>query len=57
MLNLLSCGLEPSQIEHFEEETDAFDAALSWAEPGDLVIMLALGSASEIRLRIDELTA
>ena len=53
---LLQCGLQKDQIEHFEEEIDAFNAALSWAEPGDLVIMLALASASEIRERIDELT-
>ena len=36
------------QVEHHEEETDSLAAAMSWAEPGDLVIMLALGGAAPI---------
>jgi UDP-N-acetylmuramyl tripeptide synthase len=45
---LLACGADPAQIEHYEEETDSLAAAMAWAEPGDLVIMLALGGAAPI---------
>ena len=46
---LIRCGAMPDQIEHNEEETESLAAAMSWAEPGDLVIMLALGSAAAIQ--------
>jgi UDP-N-acetylmuramyl tripeptide synthase len=39
---LLRCGAGESQIEHHDQEIDALDSALAWAEPGDVVIMLAL---------------
>lgn len=42
-------GARPEQIEHFDEEIDALVSALEWARPGDLVIMLALASATEIK--------
>jgi len=51
---LLHCGAKAEQIEHFQEETDALAAAVAWATPGDLVIMLALGAPAAIR---DELKA
>lgn len=54
---LLNCGATPEQIEHFDEESDAFAAALAWAEPGDLVIMLALSGAAPIQERLSELGA
>ena len=34
---------------HFEEEADSFDAALDWAEPDDLVVILDLGRVSNIQ--------
>lgn len=37
---LLLAGAPESCIEHREEEMDAVKAALEWAEPGDLVILL-----------------
>ncbi len=46
---LIRCGAMPDQIEHHEEEMESLAAAMSWAEPGDLVIMLALGSAADIQ--------
>jgi cyanophycin synthetase len=46
---LIRCGAMPDQIEHHEEETESLAAAMSWAESGDLVIMLALGGAAPIR--------
>ncbi len=54
---LLNCGAGPEQIEHFDEEIDAFEAALAWAEAGDLIIMLALGGAAPIQERLRELGA
>ena len=45
---LLLNGAEAAQIEHFDEETDSLTAAMEWAQPGDLVIMLALGGAAKI---------
>jgi cyanophycin synthetase len=50
-------GADASQIAHHEEEMDAFMAALDWAEPGDLVIMLALGGAAPVQARLKELGA
>ena len=46
----------PNQIEHYEEETDSLAAAMSWAEPEDLVIMLALGGAAPIQERLKSMT-
>ncbi len=54
---LVSCGADTAQIAHFEEEIDAFNAAIESAEPGDLVIMLALGGAATIKARLLELDA
>ncbi|NNL62878.1 MAG: Mur ligase [Woeseiaceae bacterium] len=48
-------GAEREQIDHFETEPESFDSALAWAEPGDLVIMLALGSATAIREKLAKL--
>jgi UDP-N-acetylmuramyl tripeptide synthase len=46
---LLQSGAADDQVEHFEAETESLAAAMKWAQPGDLVIMLALGSGAEIR--------
>ena len=54
---LQKSGADASQIAHHEEELDAFMAALDWAEPGDLVIMLALGGAAPVQARLKELGA
>ncbi len=39
---LLRCGAREDQVEHNDEEIESFESALTWAQPGDLVIMLAL---------------
>lgn len=39
---LLNCGARPGQVEHHDEEIDSLSAAMDWAQPGDLVVMLAL---------------
>ncbi len=54
---LTAAGAIESQIEHHEEELESFSAALEWAEPGDLVIMLALGGAAPIQDHLKELGA
>ena len=54
---LVRQGLPASEIEHFEEESDSLAAALDWAEPGDLVIMLALGGAAPIQEQLKALGA
>lgn len=46
---LLKCGADPAQIEHHDQELDSLAAALAWANPGDLVIMLALGDSEAVR--------
>lgn len=53
---LVRCGAGDDQIHHFEEETEALEFALDWAQPGDLVIMLALGRAPEIHERLTVLS-
>ena len=54
---LLRSGAAPDQVDHFELETQALDAALEWAQPGDLVIMLALGDPAAIRAKLELLSA
>ncbi len=54
---LKQCGADASQISHVEIEIEALDAALQWAEAGDLVIMLALASGDQIQQRLVALGA
>ncbi len=54
---LARAGAEASQIAHHETEMESFDAAIEWARPGDLVIMLALGGAAPVEARLRELGA
>ena len=54
---LVANGLDQSCIAHHEEEMESFNAALDWARPGDLVIMLALGGAAPVQERLRELGA
>jgi len=54
---LIRSGASAEQIEHRDEETESLAAALDWAEPGDLVIMLALGGVAPIQEQLLELGA
>ena len=54
---VLRCGANSGQIRHFETEMESFRAALEWASPGDLVIMLALGGAAPVHEHLRELGA
>jgi cyanophycin synthetase len=44
---LIASGADTDQIEHHMEEIESLDSALEWAEPGDLIIMLALERSGE----------
>lgn len=46
---LLVCGARDDQIQHHQEEHEAFTAALDWATSGDLVVILDLGRVSSIQ--------
>ena len=50
-------GATAENIEHHDEELDSLAAAIEWAEPGDLVIMLALGGATPIQEQLHKLGA
>jgi cyanophycin synthetase len=39
---LITNGARPDQVEHHIEEIDSLEAAMRWAQPGDLIVMLAL---------------
>jgi UDP-N-acetylmuramyl tripeptide synthase len=54
---LLKQGARDEQVSHNEEELESFDEALAWAQPGDLVIILALGGAAPVQQRLAELGA
>ena len=54
---LLELGADDSQIVHNEEELESLQDAIDWAQPGDLVIMLALGGAAPVQARLKELGA
>jgi cyanophycin synthetase len=54
---LVEAGADNEQVRHFEMETDALRHALEWAQPGDLVIMLALGARDDILLILDKVSA
>jgi len=52
---LLNCGADAQQIEHHSEEIESLNSALEWAEPGDLIIMLALERSPELHERLGAL--
>lgn len=54
---LLRLGAADADILHFDEELDSLQHAIDWAEPGDLVIMLALGGSRAVQERLKALGA
>lgn len=45
---LLDCGAQPEQVGHRMEEIESLEAAMEWAQPGDLIVMLALERSPEL---------
>jgi UDP-N-acetylmuramyl tripeptide synthase len=52
---LMKAGARDDQILHFQQEHESFDAALEWAEVGDLVVILDLGRVSNIQEKLEAL--
>ena len=46
---LIKNGARDDQIQHFQTESESFDASLAWAEEGDLVVILDLGRNSDVQ--------
>ena len=53
---MLRCGAVAEQIEHHMEEIASLDSALAWAQPGDLIVMLALERSPELYEKLRELS-
>jgi hypothetical protein len=45
---LVEAGAPPAHIGRFESEAESLAAALEWAQPGDLVLMMALANSQQI---------
>ncbi len=54
---LRNCGAAVEQILYCEEERESLVAALEWAQPGDLIIMLALGDSASIQATLANLSS
>ena len=54
---MVAHGARPEQVGHCEEEIESLDSALAWAEPGDLVIMIALERSAELYDKLKRLSA
>lgn len=52
---LLRVGARDNQISYHQKESESLDEALTWAQPGDLVIMLALGESNELIHKLSEI--
>ena len=46
------CGAAADQIDHYDTELESLQAALDWAQPGDLAIMLALADTRGVLERL-----
>jgi cyanophycin synthetase len=53
---LLRCGARPEQVGHRDEEIDSLEAAMQWAQPGDLIVMLALERSPELYAKLQSAT-
>jgi UDP-N-acetylmuramyl tripeptide synthase len=52
---LVACGARAEQVEHHEHEIESLESALEWAEPGDVVVMIALERSAELYDRLERL--
>jgi cyanophycin synthetase len=53
---MTACGARAEQVAHCEQEIESLDSALAWAEPGDLVIMIALERSAELYDKLKRLS-
>ena len=53
---LLGLGAQENQLSHYEQEMESLNAALEWAEPGDLIIILALSDGVAIQEKLKALS-
>jgi len=53
---LLNVGANAKQISHNELESESLAQALDWAEPGDLIIMIALSDATNLLQTLKDLS-
>lgn len=49
---LIACGARPEQVGHRMAEIESLEAAMEWAQPGDLIIMLALERSPELYTKL-----
>ena len=49
---LIACGARPEQIGHRMAEIESLEAAMDWAQPGDLIVMLALERSPELYTKL-----
>ena len=54
---LIASGAAAEQIEHHMEEIEALDSALAWAQPGDLIVMLALERSPALYEKLQQLSS
>jgi cyanophycin synthetase len=54
---LINAGAPTSSIHQCPTEQDSLTAALEWAEPGDLVLVMALANSAEIVDRLQKMSA
>lgn len=53
---LLKLGAEPETLEYADSEMDAMNAALSWGQPGDLIILIVHSTKDAVLTRLKKLS-
>ena len=54
---LIQCGARPEQVGHRLQEIESLEAAMEWAQPGDLIVMLALERSPELYALLKQASA
>lgn len=52
---LLDAGAHDDDIGYYDSELDSLQAAIAWAQPGDLVLLMVLASTTELVALMEEL--
>jgi cyanophycin synthetase len=53
---MLEAGASATAISHYSSELASLEAALAWAEPGDLILMMALANSPDVLARLTALS-